>query len=45
MGKKRKGTVCSGRSRFDTRKNDKVVFPGNPVIVLLNYLEGPYQHG
>ena len=45
MGKKRKGTVCLGRSRFNTRKNDKVVFPGNPVIVVLNYLEGPYQHG
>lgn len=45
MGKKRKGTVCSGRSRFDTRKDDEVVFPGSPITVVLNYLEGPYQHG
>lgn len=45
MGKKRKGTVCSGRNRFDTRKNDEMVFPGSPTTIVLNCLEGPYQHG
>ena len=45
MGKKRKGTVCLGRSVFDTRKNNEMVFPGSPVTIVLKCLEGPYQRG
>lgn len=27
------------------KENDEMVFPGSPTTIVLNCLEGPYQHG